>query len=413
MKKIEVFLFVQNNVDRMVKIMRNPFEKKKILSIFGTRPEAIKMAPLINEFKKYQEIESFVCVTAQHRQMLDQVLNIFKIQPDFDLNIMKDRQSLMDVTTLSLDGLDKVIKQVKPDMILVHGDTTTTFAASLAALYNQVAIGHVEAGLRTNNKYSPYPEEMNRQLTSIMADLHFAPTKIAANNLLKENKLAETIFITGNTVIDAQKTTIFKDYHHPLLDELAGSRLILLTAHRRENLGDTMRSMFKAIRKLVEKHKDIAVVYPVHLNPSVRKAAQDILGNHSQIRLIEPLNAVDFHNFMARSYLILTDSGGIQEEAPSLGIPVLVLRDTTERPEGLDAGTLKLAGTSEQTIYQLADELLTDDDAYSKMSNAKNPFGDGEASRRIAEAILYYFNLREDRPEPFRMTQENEAKKKH
>lgn len=375
--------------------------KKKIMTIFGTRPEAIKMAPLVHELKKYEELEPIVCVTAQHRQMLDQVLDIFKIQPDHDLNIMKDRQTLIEVTTRALHGLDEVMKKVQPDMVLVHGDTTTTFVASLAALYNQVAVGHVEAGLRTHNKYSPYPEEMNRQLTGVMADLHFAPTTVSASNLRKENKPEESIYVTGNTVIDAQKTTVREDYQHPVLEELAGLRLVLMTAHRRENLGEKMRGMFRAIRRLVDSHEDIAVVYPVHLNPAVKEAASEILGDHARIRLIEPLDVVDFHNFMSRSHLILTDSGGVQEEAPAFGVPVLVLRDTTERPEGIEAGTLKLAGTDEQVIYELADQLLTDEEAYGKMSKAANPYGDGEASRRIAEAILYYYGLRDKRPDSF------------
>lgn len=375
--------------------------KKKIMTIFGTRPEAIKMAPLVHELKKYEELEPIVCVTAQHRQMLDQVLDIFAIKPDHDLNIMKDRQTLVDVTTRALHGLDEVMKEVKPDMVLVHGDTTTTFVASLAALYNQVAVGHVEAGLRTYNKFSPYPEEMNRQLTGVMADLHFAPTNVSAANLRKENKSEEGIFVTGNTVIDAQKTTVREDYQHPVLEELAGLRLVLMTAHRRENLGEKMRGMFRAIRRLVDTHEDIAVVYPVHLNPAVKEAAAEILGDHARIRLIEPLDVVDFHNFMSRSHLILTDSGGVQEEAPAFGVPVLVLRDTTERPEGIEAGTLKLAGTDEQVIFDLAHELLTDEDAYAKMSKAANPYGDGEASRRIAEAILYYYGLRKERPDTF------------
>ena len=375
--------------------------KKKIMTIFGTRPEAIKMAPLVHELRKYEEFEPIVCVTAQHRQMLDQVLEIFDIQPDHDLNIMKDRQTLVEVTNRALEGLDKVMKEVQPDMVLVHGDTSTTFVASLSAFYNQVSVGHVEAGLRTYNKYSPYPEEVNRQLTGVISDLHFSPTQVSADNLRKENKKEDSIFITGNTVIDAQKTTVREDYSHPVLDELAGLRLVLMTAHRRENLGEPMRGMFRAIRRLVDEHEDIAVVYPVHLNPVVKEAAEEILGEHPRIRLIAPLDVVDFHNFMSRSYLILTDSGGIQEEAPAFGVPVLVLRDTTERPEGIAAGTLKLAGTDEAVIYKMADELLTDREAYAKMSNAQNPYGDGEASRRIAEAILYYYGYRKDRPVPF------------
>ena len=364
----------------------------KVMTIFGTRPEAIKMAPLVLELEKYNDqIESIVTVTAQHRQMLDQVLEIFKITPDYDLNIMKDRQTLIDVTTRGLEGLNSVMQEVKPDIVLVHGDTTTTFIASLAAFYNQIAIGHVEAGLRTWDKYSPYPEEMNRQLTGVMADLHFSPTKMAAQNLLNENKKEETIFITGNTAIDALKTTVKEEYSHPVLDKVGTDRLVLMTAHRRENLGEPMRNMFRAIKRLVEKYSDIQVVYPVHMNPVVREIANDILGNDSRIHLIEPLDVIDFHNFASRAHLILTDSGGVQEEAPSLGVPVLVLRDTTERPEGIEAGTLKLAGTDEEVIFSLADELLSDEEAHAKMAKASNPYGDGEASRRIVEAILEHF----------------------
>ncbi|WP_429901054.1 non-hydrolyzing UDP-N-acetylglucosamine 2-epimerase [Gottfriedia sp. S16(2024)] len=362
------------------------------MTIFGTRPEAIKMAPLVLELAKHpDEIESIVTVTAQHRQMLDQVLEIFEITPDYDLNIMKDRQTLIDVTTRGLEGLNKIMQEVKPDIVLVHGDTTTTFIASLAAFYNQIAIGHVEAGLRTWDKYSPYPEEMNRQLTGVMADLHFSPTTKSAQNLLAENKKEETIFITGNTAIDALKTTVKEEYAHPVLDQIGNDRLVLMTAHRRENLGEPMRNMFKAIKRLVEKHHDIQVVYPVHMNPVVREIANEVLGNDKRIHLIEPLDVIDFHNFAARSHLILTDSGGVQEEAPSLGVPVLVLRDTTERPEGIDAGTLKLAGTDEEVIFSLADELLSDEEAHAKMSRASNPYGDGEASRRIVEVIIQHF----------------------
>ncbi|MFD4705118.1 non-hydrolyzing UDP-N-acetylglucosamine 2-epimerase [Gottfriedia sp. NPDC058432] len=362
------------------------------MTIFGTRPEAIKMAPLVLELAKHpDEIESIVTVTAQHRQMLDQVLEIFEITPDYDLNIMKDRQTLIDVTTRGLEGLNKVMQEVKPDIVLVHGDTTTTFIASLAAFYNQISIGHVEAGLRTWDKYSPYPEEMNRQLTGVMADLHFSPTTKSAQNLLAENKKEETIFITGNTAIDALKTTVKEEYAHPVLDQIGNDRLVLMTAHRRENLGEPMRNMFKAIKRLVEKHHDIQVVYPVHMNPVVREIANEVLGNDNRIHLIEPLDVIDFHNFAARSHLILTDSGGVQEEAPSLGVPVLVLRDTTERPEGIDAGTLKLAGTDEEVIFSLADELLSDEEAHAKMSRASNPYGDGEASRRIVEVIIQHF----------------------
>lgn len=372
------------------------------MTIFGTRPEAIKMAPLVLELQKYPEIfESIVTVTAQHRQMLDQVLHIFGITPDYDLNIMKDRQTLIDVTTRGLEGLDKVMKEVKPDIVLVHGDTTTTFIASLAAFYNQIVVGHVEAGLRTWNKYSPFPEEMNRQLTGVMADLHFSPTSKSAENLLRENKNEESIFITGNTAIDALKTTVKEEYNHEVLTKLGDDRLILLTAHRRENLGEPMRNMFRAVKRIVDEQKDVQVVYPVHLNPVVREIAAEVLGDDPRIHLIEPLDVIDFHNFASRAHLILTDSGGVQEEAPSLGVPVLVLRDTTERPEGIEAGTLKLAGVDEETIYSLATELLTDSDAYENMAKAVNPYGDGEASRRICESIRYYFKETADRPEPY------------
>ncbi|RTR32999.1 UDP-N-acetylglucosamine 2-epimerase (non-hydrolyzing) [Robertmurraya yapensis] len=374
----------------------------KVMTIFGTRPEAIKMAPLVLELQKYPDrFESIVTVTAQHRQMLDQVLNIFGITPDYDLNIMKDRQTLVDVTTRGLEGLDKVMKEVKPDIVLVHGDTTTTFIASLAAFYNQIVVGHVEAGLRTWNKYSPFPEEMNRQLTGVMADLHFSPTTMSAENLRRENKKDESIFVTGNTAIDALTTTVKEEYHHEVLDSLGDDRLILLTAHRRENLGEPMRNMFRAVKRIVDEQKDVQVIYPVHLNPVVREIADEILGNDPRIRLIEPLDVIDFHNFASRAHLILTDSGGVQEEAPSLGVPVLVLRDTTERPEGIEAGTLKLAGVDEDTIYSLATELLTDDAAYEKMAKAVNPYGDGEASRRICDAISYYFKQSSERPESY------------
>ncbi|ABO68449.1 MULTISPECIES: non-hydrolyzing UDP-N-acetylglucosamine 2-epimerase [Geobacillus] len=376
--------------------------KRKVMTIFGTRPEAIKMAPLVLELQKHSEwIEPIVTVTAQHRQMLDQVLEIFGIHPDYDLNIMKDRQTLAGITTRALEGLDDIMRKVKPDLVLVHGDTTTTFVASLAAFYHQIAIGHVEAGLRTWNKYSPFPEEMNRQLTGVMADLHFAPTKKAYDNLIQENKKPESIFITGNTAIDALKTTVKDDYHHDILNKIGNDRMILLTAHRRENLGETMRGMFRAIKRLVETYDDIQVVYPVHLNPAVREAAAEVLGDDPRIHLIEPLDVFDFHNFAARAYLILTDSGGVQEEAPSLGVPVLVLRDTTERPEGIEAGTLKLAGTDEDTIYQMASELLTNRNEYEAMAKASNPYGDGQASKRIVEAILYHFGYTAQRPEAF------------
>ncbi|MFD1707733.1 non-hydrolyzing UDP-N-acetylglucosamine 2-epimerase [Siminovitchia sediminis] len=372
------------------------------MAIFGTRPEAIKMAPLVLELQRQSRIfEPVVTVTAQHRDMLDQVLDIFNIQPDYDLNIMKDRQTLVDVTTKGLDGLDQVMKDATPDIVLVHGDTTTTFVASLAAFYNQISVGHVEAGLRTWNKYSPFPEEMNRQLTSVIADIHFAPTKQAADNLIKENVKEESIFITGNTVIDALKTTVKEQYSHEVLDKVGTDKLILLTAHRRENIGEPMRSIFRAVKRLVNEHDDVQVVYPVHRNPVVRELAAEILEDDPRIHLIEPLDVIDFHNFASQSYLIMTDSGGVQEEAPSLGVPVLVLRDTTERPEGVQAGTLKLAGVKEDRIYRLAHELLTDSKEYEKMARAFNPYGDGEASKRILKAIQYYFDRSRERPRPF------------
>ena len=373
----------------------------KVMTIFGTRPEAIKMAPLVLEFQKYPEFFTpIVAVTAQHRQMLDQVLELFSIKPDYDLNIMKDRQTLAGITTKALTGLDDVMKEAEPDIVLVHGDTTTTFAASLAAFYNQIIIGHVEAGLRTWNKYSPYPEEMNRQLTGTMADLHFAPTPQAEQNLVQENK-KNHIFVTGNTATDALKTTVQDTYSHPVLEQLGNDRLVLLTAHRRENLGEPMRNIFRAVKRIVSEHDDVQVVYPVHLNPLVRELANEILGNDPRIHLIEPLDVLDFHNFAARAYLILTDSGGIQEEAPSLGVPVLVLRDTTERPEGIKAGTLRLAGTNEETVYELTTELLVNSVEHEKMSKASNPYGDGNASHRISEAIRYYFKQIDTAPERF------------
>jgi UDP-N-acetylglucosamine 2-epimerase (non-hydrolysing) len=384
-----------------VKVEGSTVGKIKVMSVFGTRPEAIKMAPLVLELEKHDEIESIVTVTGQHREMLDQVLAIFGVVPDYDLNIMKSRQTLVDVTTNALQGLDEVIKKVKPHIILVHGDTTTTFAASLAAYYNQVPVGHVEAGLRTWNKYSPFPEEVNRQLTGVMADLHFAPTSKSAENLVQENKKEELIFVTGNTAIDALKTTVTHSYEHPLLTKLNGDRMILLTAHRRENLGEPMRNMFKAIKRIVDEHDDVQVVYPVHLNPVVREAANDILGNDERVHLIEPLGVRDFHNFMDQAHVIVTDSGGVQEEAPSLGTPVLVLRDTTERPEGIEAGTLKLAGTDQDKIYSLLQQLLTDDKEYQQMAQASNPYGDGKASYRIAEAIKYFFNVTDQKPTNF------------
>ena len=350
----------------------------KVMSIFGTRPEAIKMAPLVKELEKRKNIESIVCVTAQHREMLDQVLETFDIKPDYDLNIMKQGQTLADVTTRALTGLEEVIKEARPDIVLVHGDTTTTFAGALAAFYNQVAIGHVEAGLRTDNKYSPYPEEMNRQMVDRLSDMYFAPTEISKNNLLKENINESKIYITGNTAIDAMSTTVDKNYTHKELEWIKpGERMILLTAHRRENLGEPMRHIFKAIKRIVDEFADVKVIYPIHMNPKVREVANEVF---------------DFHNFQNKSYIILTDSGGIQEEAPSLGKPVLVLRDTTERPEGISAGTLKLVGTDEDIIYEETKRLLTDSKEYERMSKASNPYGDGHASERIVDAIVEYFN---------------------
>ncbi|ASS72813.1 UDP-N-acetylglucosamine 2-epimerase (non-hydrolyzing) [Bacillus atrophaeus] len=376
-------------------------KKLKIMTVFGTRPEAIKMAPLVLELRKYQEIESYVTVTAQHRQMLDQVLDAFHIKPDYDLNIMKERQTLSEITSNALLKLDKLFNEIKPDIVLVHGDTTTTFAGSLAAFYHQITVGHVEAGLRTGNKYSPFPEELNRQLTGSIADLHFAPTDQAMQNLLRENKNPETIFVTGNTAIDALNTTVREGYSHSVLDRLGEDKMILLTAHRRENLGQPMENMFKAIRRIVEEFHDVQVVYPVHLNPAVREAAAKHFGDLDRVHLIEPLEVIDFHNFASKAHFILTDSGGVQEEAPSLGKPVLVLRDTTERPEGVKAGTLKLAGTDEETIYHLAKQLLTDSQEYERMSHASNPYGDGQASRRIAEKLLYHYGYRDEQPDSF------------
>lgn len=360
---------------------------KKILVVFGTRPEAIKMCPLVNELKTRENIITKVCVSGQHRQMLDQVLEIFKVVPDYDLSIMKDKQTLFDITTNILNGIRVILDAEKPNVVLVHGDTSTTFVTALACFYLQIPVGHVEAGLRTYNIYSPYPEEFNREAVGIISQYNFAPTEVSKQNLLREGKKPETVFVTGNTVIDALKTTVRDDYHHPELDWANDSRLILLTAHRRENLGAPMHSMFRAIRRIVDETPDVKVIYPIHLNPVVRQAADDELGNDDRIRIIEPLDVLDFHNFMARSYLILTDSGGIQEEAPSLGKPVLVMRDTTERPEGIEAGTLKLVGTSEEVIYREFKKLLTDNEEYEKMSKASNPYGDGFACKRIADIL--------------------------
>ena len=367
-------------------------KKIKVVTIFGTRPEAIKMAPLVKELEKREEIESIVCVTAQHRQMLDQVLETFNITPDYDLNIMKQGQTLVDITTRALKSLSEVISEVKPNIVLVHGDTTTTLSGSLAAFYNQVSVGHVEAGLRTYDKYSPFPEEINRQVTGVIADMHFAPTEVSKNNLLREGKIEETIYVTGNTAIDALKTTVKDDYYHPIFDKIGDDKIILLTAHRRENLGEPMKNMFRAIKRILEEFDGIQVIYPVHLNPLVRQAAEEILGDNNKVHLIEPLEVLDFHNFLNKSYIIMTDSGGIQEEAPSLGKPVLVLRDTTERPEGVSAGTLRLAGTDEDVIYDLTKLLLTNQDEYNKMSKSSNPYGDGMSSKYIVDAIIKKFS---------------------
>lgn len=363
--------------------------KIKVMTVFGTRPEAIKMAPVIKELQRRQDkIKTVVCVTAQHRQMLDQVLEAFHIVPDFDLNLMKQGQVLSSITAGVLTGMEEIYKQVRPDIVLVHGDTTTTFSAALAAFYQQIPIGHVEAGLRTYNKYSPFPEEINRQFVSLVSDLNFAPTELSRQNLLRENKDDKSIIVTGNTAIDALKTTVSKDYQNDLLTWASDSRLILLTAHRRENLGDPMRHMFRAIIRILEKHPDVKVIYPVHPNPAVRSVAEEIFGGCDRVKRIDPLDVLDFHNFMNAAYLILTDSGGIQEEAPSLGKPVVVLRDTTERPEGVKAGTLKLAGTNEGTIFEVVDKLLTDRAEYDRMSYTSNPYGDGHASERIVDAII-------------------------
>lgn len=364
----------------------------KVMSIFGTRPEAIKMAPLVKELEKREEIRSIVCVTAQHREMLDQVLETFDIKPDYDLNIMKQGQTLGDITTRALTGLERVIKECKPDIVLVHGDTTTTFAGALAAFYNQVSIGHVEAGLRTYDKYSPFPEEMNRQMVDCMTDMYFAPTDLSKTNLLKQNIDESKIYVTGNTAIDAMSTTIDENYTHPELEWISeNERLILLTAHRRENLGEPMYNIFRAIKRIVDEFSDVKVIYPIHLNPKVRDIAKEVFANCDRVKLIEPLEVFDFHNFQNKSYIIMTDSGGIQEEAPSLGKPVLVLRDTTERPEGIAAGTLKLVGTDENTIYEETKRLLTDKIEYEKMSKASNPYGDGHASKYIVDAIIERF----------------------
>ena len=360
---------------------------KKVVVVFGTRPEAIKMCPLVKELRTRKNIETLVCVTGQHRQMLDQVLDTFGIIPDFDLSIMKDKQTLFDVTIGILEGMKTILESVNPDLVLVHGDTSTTFASSLAAFYLQIPIGHVEAGLRTYDIYSPYPEEFNRQAVGVLAQYHFTPTQLSKDNLLREGKTPESIFVTGNTAIDALQTTIQEDYTHPELEWIGESRFILITAHRRENLGEPMRHMFRAIRRIIEEYPDVKAIYPIHMNPRVRQIAEEELSGCERIKMIEPLEVLDFHNFLSRSYLILTDSGGIQEEAPSLGKPVLVMRDTTERPEGIEAGTLKLVGTDENNIYRHFKELLENDSVYQAMSQASNTYGDGTACKKIADIL--------------------------
>lgn len=367
---------------------------KKIMLVFGTRPEAIKMCPVVNELKTRNNLQTVVCVTGQHRQMLDQVLEVFKVKPDYDLSIMKDKQTLFDITTSILNKIKDVLEKEKPDVVLVHGDTSTTFVTALACFYLQIPVGHVEAGLRTYNIYSPYPEEFNREAVSIISQYNFAPTKLSRENLLREGKKKETIFVTGNTAIDALKTTVRKSYSNPELDWASDSRLILITAHRRENLGEPMHHMFRAIRRVMDEHPDVKAIYPIHMNPLVRETANEIFEGEDRLHLIEPLDVLDFHNFMEHSYLILTDSGGIQEEAPSLGKPVLVMRDTTERPEGIEAGTLKLVGTDEETIYKEFSRLLSDRAEYDKMSKASNPYGDCHASERIAD-ILEFGKMKE------------------
>lgn len=361
---------------------------KKVMLVFGTRPEAIKMCPLVNELKKREEFHTVVCVTGQHRQMLDMVLEAFDVTPDYDLSIMKDKQTLFDVTTGILNRIKEVLEKEKPDVVLVHGDTSTTFVTALACFYLQIPVGHVEAGLRTYNIYSPYPEEFNRQAVSIISKFNFAPTELSKQNLLQEGKNPDSIYVTGNTAIDALKTTVRENYTHPELEWASGSRLIMITAHRRENLGEPMRHMFKAIRRVMDEHPDVKAIYPIHMNPVVREIANEYLGEDDRIHIIEPLDVLDFHNFLSRSYLILTDSGGIQEEAPSLGKPVLVMRDTTERPEGIAAGTLKLVGTEEETIYNEFGRLLSDKGEYEKMSKASNPYGDGHACERISDILV-------------------------
>lgn len=378
-------------------------KKIRVLTIFGTRPEAIKMAPVVKELNRQSDrFESVVAVTAQHREMLDQVLKTFQIKPDYDLNIMKENQTLSTITANVLLGLDQIMKEAKPDIVLVHGDTTTTFAASISAFYNQIKVGHVEAGLRTWDKYSPFPEEMNRQLTDVIADVYFAPTVTSKQNLLNENHSVEKIFITGNTAIDALKETIEEEYHLPVFDKISqDSKVVLVTMHRRENQGEPMERVFKAMYEVVDQYQDVELIFPVHLNPTVQKMAERILGAHPRIHLIAPLDVIDFHNLMAKSYMIMTDSGGVQEEAPSLGKPVLVLRETTERPEGVEAGTLKLVGTETETILKEMENLLENEEEYTKMSTASNPYGDGMASERILNFILDEFGLEKEKLSDF------------
>lgn len=360
---------------------------KKVMLVFGTRPEAIKMCPLVNELKSRKNIKTLVCVTGQHRQMLDQVLNAFSVVPDYDLSVMKDKQTLFDITINILDRIKGVLESERPDVVLVHGDTSTTFVTALACFYLQIPVGHVEAGLRTYDIFSPYPEEFNRQAVGIVASYHFAPTELSRSNLIREGKAENNIYVTGNTAIDALKTTVREDYNHPELEWASDSRLIMITAHRRENLGEPMHNMFRAIRRVLDEHPDVKAIYPIHMNPVVRRAADEELGDCDRIHIIEPLEVLDFHNFLARSFMILTDSGGIQEEAPSLGKPVLVMRDTTERPEGIKAGTLKLVGTEENTIYDNFKALLEKPEEYDKMAKASNPYGDGTACKQIADIL--------------------------
>jgi len=376
--------------------------KLKVMTIFGTRPEAVKMAPLVLELQKREdEIESIVCVTAQHREILDQVLEFFEIKPNYDLNVMKERQTLTQTTISVIEGLDPVLEEAKPDIVLVHGDTQTTFLASYAAFLRKIKVGHVEAGLRTWNKMSPYPEEMNRQLAGVLSDIHFAPTEWSANNLRKENKNEETIYITGNTATDVFQYTVDESFMHPVIDWARGKRMVLMTAHRRESIGEPHRNIFRAVKRIADEFEDVVFVYAVHPNPAVREPAKEILGNHPRIQLIEPLDVFEFHNFYPHTYMIMTDSGGLQEEAPSFGVPTLVLRDTTERPEGIEAGTLELVGTDEEQVYERAKVLLTDSELYKRMSQAANPYGDGQASERIVDSILHFFGKSANRPDPF------------